>query len=693
MQALNIALARAGCLGERDLVIKQSSNKAAVWKPAGQIALSYTLALGWFVMVLAASSRMYFLTTYEVGKMVDPFWEPFAATNLVVLVCFAVMAGWLVWVCLNRQAGCGSQGKAILFFALSVLPLVFWVMRAAGSEEWPAQFWEVIWIAAWTGLSFGELARNRVARVSPSAQSPAHGGGWAAILVLTCISLLIGSWWFSQSVDYYQNFLLGFNDFGHFLQRIVNTTAGRGVLLESPVLPMFWDHFNPGLLLIVPLWKLYPSVKLVFALQAGSLAAGGLLIYAIAKRIGHAQWTALAFGVAWLVQPSVGQMNLAYTYGWHPITFAIPLLLAAILCLLAQRRIGALICTVLALAMEESVFVIVALVAAVCAGLPLVERWCSKQEQGTKDHDADGLVAALPPMIWFAVAVTSVLSFVIVYRFSGLAEFQTGRFVTLGGSPLEILLSPVIRPSVFWGQVLKAENVIFVTLLWLPCGLPALLRGWRYLLPTLVPLGVLIVWDHSPAHNVAFQYPSTLLPLFWLASLSGARMRSMGIKGDSATSCAVTALMTGLILSLFVGQLPFSSETLRDVEGMTYGAESELRRKSYGEDGQWLTQQVEKIRETGDECLATGRIAAHLVGNSDIETVGQYLERREKLSALPDRHGTPIKHYRWIILDRQELAKWSRSQIAAVEVEALENGFQLVEDRFGVAIYQRLGGD
>ena len=653
------------------------------------IVLWGLLALCWFIMTLASSSRMYFLTTYQVGKMVDPFWEPFAATNIVVAVCFGITACWMVWMWSNLKAGCGSQSLALIYFALSIIPLLFWLMRVTEVIPFPALFWEVIWIAAWTGLSFGELARNRVSQSPKWSEQHlawANRVGTSALAVLTTLA---AGWWFSQSVEFYQNFLLGYNDFGHFLQRVANTAAGRGMLLESPVLPMFWDHFNPGLLIMVPLWKLYPSVNLVFALQAGSLAVCSLLIYAISRRLGHPKLAAVAFGGAWLVQPSVGQMNLAYTYGWHPITFAIPLLLSAILCLLTKKRVVALLCTLLALSMEEGVFVIVALVAAVCGAIPLMDRLYFKRTSVEHAEEPSGLIEALPRITWFVVAVASVLGFVLVYKFSGLAEFQTGRFVALGNSPIEILLSPVIRPAAFWGQVLKLENVAFLLLLWLPCGLPALLRGWRYLLPTLLPLGVLIVWDHAPAHNLAFQYPSTLLPLFWLASLSGATVSKAGHDSSLALPSAVTALVTGLVLSLFVGQFPFSSITLRDVEAMTYGAESELRRKSDGEDGRWLTAQVEKIRDSGGESLATARIAAHLVGNRDIETVGQYLERRDKLAALPDRTGNPIRYYQWVILDRNDLGKWSGADTEQVEVEAQQNGFELVAEQFNIGVYKR----
>ncbi len=669
-------------------------------RPLALIALGAVVALGWLVMSLAASSRMYFLTTYRVGKMVEPFWEPFAATNVVVLFCFGLVSCWLfcLWMKLKRENS--TEFRTIFYMALSILPLGLWLLRVGGSEQESTQFCEAIWIAAWTGMSFGELMRARAVSTfdlldPKTTEVKNEQPRWIALGAVAILSVAAGGWWYGQSLEYYQNFLLGYNDFGHFLQRVVNTVEGRGVLLESPVLPRFWDHFNPGLLLIVPLWKLFPTVKLVFVLQAFALSMSSLLIYLLSRRLGHSRMAAAVFGISWLAQPSVGQMNLAYTYGWHPITFAIPLLLGAIVCLLSGQRLAAVVCTVIALSMEESVFVMVALVATVCFLLPWVEHWFSKRNSD-KGGSLDGieLATTLPRWVWLIVAILATLGFVAVYKYSGLAEFQTGRFVALGSSPLEILISPVARPTVFWGQVMKLENLLYVLLLWLPCGLPALFRGWRYLLPTILPLGVLIVWDHAPAHNLAFQYPSTLLPLFWLACLSGACGTFNGLSrnvddSDRALPSAVASLATGLVLSLFFGQLPHSSLTLRDVEAMTYGVDAVNRRNSSAEDGKWLLEQVAKIRETKEECLATGRIAAHLVGNRDVETVGQYLERRELLSALPDRKGNPIKHYRWVLLDRQDLAKWADADIAQVEAEARANGFVAVEDRYGVVIFKR----
>ncbi|MCA9134083.1 MAG: DUF2079 domain-containing protein, partial [Planctomycetales bacterium] len=287
----------------------------------------------------------------------------------------------------------------------------------------------------------------------------------------------------------------------------------------------------------------------------------------------------------------------------------------------------------------------------------------------------------LPAAVWSSAALLTGLGFLLVYRYSGIAEFQTGRFVALGNTPYEIILSPLLRPSAFWGQIFRWNKAFFLLSLALPCSLLCLWRGRRWLLPVVLPLGVLIVWDHRPATSLAFQYASVLLPLLWLATLWGAARKP--------NSCALGALATGLLLSLFVGQMPHSSPTLLDVVAGTYRGDGELQRRASDPDGRWLTQQLRPIRQDGAEVLATGRIAAHLVGNRDVETVGQYVQRREQLAALPDRGRQPLQHYRWLVLDRREGFQQSLLETTQVEAEALAAGFEIVAQRYDIVILQR----
>jgi hypothetical protein len=284
---------------------------------------------------------------------------------------------------------------------------------------------------------------------------------------------------------------------------------------------------------------------------------------------------------------------------------------------------------------------------------------------------------------WILCGMVTAALFGTVYQFSGLAEFQTGRFVALGDNAMEVILSPILRPDAFWGELFQWKKLAFVLSLVLPCYVVSLALGWRWLVPVCVPLGLLLVWDHRPASCLAFQYPSSFLPLLWLATLTGAS------KIHSAGSAAA-ALATGLVLSLFVGQLPYSSPSLLDITTRSYGAEAIHSRGPDTELGRWLAEQIEFVRADGREVLASGRIAAHLLGNRDVETVGQYLYRKPQLAEVEARQGNPIRHYRWILLDREEAMQQTPQESLAVEREALENGFSVVEERDAIIVLRQL---
>ncbi len=642
----------------------------------------------WAVSATATSSRIHLVMGYTTIPAGPSWLEPFMASDASWLLVALFTAIWLFQLGRVAKLSSSRAWQAVLTMVVANVSTLAFLTRIFGSEL-PPSYWEPLWLSAWAGSSMALLAYETQpvdrARLS-----------WPWSLACTCVLVtLFAGWWYQQSLAYYQNYLLGFNDFGHFAQRIANTAEGRGLLLESPVLPAFWDHFNPGLLVFVPLWKMYPNVNLFFAVQAISLAVGALLIWLMAKRLKFRPRDGAWMAAAWLVQPALGQMNVAYTYGWHPISLAIPLLLLALWALLAENRWLAVVASILAMSMEEGVIVIVCLFCAnnvwLCLWPSVWSRRNSLDPTSNFQTGASGLAAdraqtrrifGVGPLVWSAAALASGIGFLLVYQFSGIAEFQTGRFVALGNSATEVVLSPLLRPSAFWGQIFRWDKLAFCLSLWLPCFAFSLWHGWRWLLPTALPLLLLVVWDHKPAASLAFQYSATLLPLFWFATLHGA--------AGQTTATAVGALSTGLLLSLYMGQLPYSSPTLLDVEGRTYGTQSQWRRQSAEEDGRWLDDQVRTIHQDGSAVLATGRIAAHLVGNRDVETVGQYVQRREELATLSDRMGAPIKHYRWIVLDRQEAFQQSQDDIATVQAEALQAGFVEVTQRYGVLILQRV---
>ncbi len=152
---------------------------------------------------------------------------------------------------------------------------------------------------------------------------------------------------------------------------------------------------------------------------------------------------------------------------------------------------------------------------------------------------------------------------------------------------------------------------------------------------------------------------------------------------------AAGALAACFVLSIFVGQWPWSSQTIVDVEAQTYAPSAEWRRLGNSEDGKWLEGELKQIRKSQSSVLATGRIASHLIGCEHLETVGQFHERREKLQACMPANQSVLERYEWIVLDRQERFQQSKEQIEKVELEARRLGFQVEQDRYDVVFLRR----
>jgi uncharacterized membrane protein len=208
--------------------------------------------------------------------------------------------------------------------------------------------------------------------------------------------------------------LLGYHDFGHFARRIVNTWEGRGWLMESPGVPAFWDHFNPGLVLLAPGWGLWPDARLFILLQAVCLASPALFVFGIARRSGCDGLTAAAWSGAYLAFPSVGLLNLSYSYGWHPVSVAIPLMFLAVWALLAGRRWLALAAILLACSFQESVIVVAGCLAACLA----LQGWLAGQQSaagwrgGLERFAGDTQLAGqLPVRGWLGIWLALVMAF------------------------------------------------------------------------------------------------------------------------------------------------------------------------------------------------------------------------------------------------------------------------------------------
>ena len=656
------------------------------------------LAILWIITLASFVPRRQLLMDYETLAGMTPWLEPLTVPPGWLLVLVILPGTWW-WHMLARGDLVGTNRIRCLL-GLSLLPLLANVLRAAWPEIIPAaSIVEPLWATALSGAVLFASWPEATVDATGHELNPAYTGEQPSPLrtLLTKHSTLLlhltislsciaaAGWWWYQSHEFYSHFMLGFNDFGHFTQRIASTAQGQGFLLESPVLPAFWDHFNPGLALLVPVWKLWPSVEMIFLLHATCLAGSGWLVARLALALGAPRHVSALWALVWLFHPSVSQMNLAYTYGWHPVCVAIPCLLYAILKTIHRQHGRACVAAVVACSMEETVLVIVA---AYCAARALGIWLRSRRTQPGLDETGNYealLASRWGPGVWLGTSLCAALLFVMAYRWSGLAQFQTARFVTLGDNVWAILASPLLRPAAFWGHLFKYPNFAFLACLAVPLFPVTWRTTWTIWIATCVPLGVLMVWDHNPAKSLAFHYPATILPIWILAAIAGGVTWRGGRK---CTAVSAAAFVICLLLSKYLGQLPWSGPVLSDVIWSTCPATGFDYRAPETVNGRWLTDQADRLRRRGEPVLATGRAAAHLIGCREVETIGQFNERRERLQSLTP-HKSPLLRYHFVLLDRTEQFQQATEDIEKLEATAKSLGFRVLSDRYGIVVLAR----
>jgi hypothetical protein len=155
------------------------------------------------------------------------------------------------------------------------------------------------------------------------------------------------------------------------------------------------------------------------------------------------------------------------------------------------------------------------------------------------------------------------------------------------------------------------------------------------------------------------------------------------------------------ILGLFVGQMPWSLDSLVEVKAKTFGIDGGERRDVGSTDHLWLMTQLRDIRKQGAvrsdgehiplqelRILATGRIAAHCLGAKDIETVGQFWQRYDGLKNLDLNSPSPILRYDWIVLDHREGFQQTREETDRVKQEAIRFGFRVLRSEHSVDILE-----
>ncbi len=285
-------------------------------------------------------------------------------------------------------------------------------------------------------------------------------------------------------------------DLGFFDQAVYLMSRG-----ELPIVS-FWGyhvlggHADYNLYLIAELYKLYPDARWLLAIQAVSLALGGIFVWLLARQRNIGEYSSITLAISYWLYPLVFNVNL---FDFHPEVMAVPGLLAAVWLALKKSWLGGFVfCVVFVLGCKA---VISLTVAAMGIWLWIFKRRCKY-----------GFAALVLGLVWFVLATKVVIP---AFRPDGVEAVF--RYAYLGNSVGEIFLNFLLKPHLILGRLLSWESLKYLAILAFPVIWGLSPRHLAPLLGAFPVLGINLLSEHPLQRTLEHQYSLPILPFLFIA--------------------------------------------------------------------------------------------------------------------------------------------------------------------------------
>jgi len=318
---------------------------------------------------------------------------------------------------------------------------------------------------------------------------------------------------------------------------------------------MLADHFQPGLVLLTPLYWLGLGVPGMLAAQAIGLALTAPALYVLARAAGATPALASLPAFLWLVCPWVASANL---FEFRPSSFAPALLVVSALAALQGRSVLLVLATVLALSLKEDVALMY-----VMLGLLVVYHGRRRM----------GVILAFGSAAWF------VASSLVIESLGGSLDQFGRRFAGgRGDSVADALAWALAHPLETLGDVVS-QSLLGLAALFLSTGGLALLAPSWMLLAAPTAFHNALSW-YLPQHDLLHHYHLLTLTGFFVAAAIGIRrLSSLRRPGRLAVTGLVVALVVfSVVAGVRIRGAPSfdsyidPSETQRALERIPAGA-------------------------------------------------------------------------------------------------------------------------
>jgi uncharacterized membrane protein len=402
-------------------------------------------------------------------------------------------AGWLWWL-----AAGGWEGARLLAFATGHRGLQV-VLSAA-------MFPAALILAGWTATFFTLCRREPAGGPRDVPARPGDGGRlpaglWIAMAAY-CLVFVTLNWQLDRGL------LIPHGDSAQYEEHLWNVTHGKGFRSYIDPTSFLGEHIQVIHLLLLPLYVLWPTQRLLEACQSVALAAGAIPVFWLGARHTGSRGAGLLLACTYLLYPPTQALDIDVDMKtFRPEAFGIPLLLLAIDRLERGRLAGMVALGLAALSSREDYALVLAPLGVWVAASALAR----PRGPARTASFLTGLGLAA-----FATAyVLAVVKYVIPW-FRGDEVHYVRYFTRLGGSLESVSRNLLTNPGLLLEGLLTTKTLLYATQLLLPLGFLPLLSPARLAIGA--PLFVTLCLNElssAPYHH----FHAPVVPvLFWSAA-------------------------------------------------------------------------------------------------------------------------------------------------------------------------------
>jgi uncharacterized membrane protein len=359
-------------------------------------------------------------------------------------------------------------------------------------------------------------------------------------------------------------------------------------------------HFDPILVLLSPVYAIYPRAEILLALQSVWLGAGVVPVYLLAKEKLKSRISGVILAVIYAGYPALHGANM---YEFHSLTLISPLVLWLLYFfeIGATKRYFAMLFALLLC--REDVPLLMCFVGAYAI--------ISLKPGGARI----GRYTIAISLIYFVLAKSVFMtsssllgagkdSYSYAYYYEELIPDKSGAG--------QLIVSLLTNPAFAFKLMLEEQKVIFLLLLFMPLAfLPFFAKNGRIML--VYGLLFCLLASRDPVFSIHFQYASILFPIAF--ALTPITLRRVHESGTSAIGIEGPRLARALLGAALVASLLISWKYSGLTENASFrGGFSPVTRKLNPEQKarhDWVEQQIAKI-PPGASVGATNKLGPHI---------------------------------------------------------------------------------